>query len=825
MAHRKLQQEIDRVFKKINEGLEVFNTYYDRHEACTNNPSQKDKLESDLKREVKKLQRLREQIKSWQSSPEVKDKDSLLDYRRSVEVAMEKYKAVEKASKEKAYSNISLKRSEVLDPQERERRIVADYLSQSIDELERQYDLLQVEVDRLLLLNKKKKTATSANEEKKKGLKELQARYRWHQQQMELALRLIANEELDPQLVKDIEDDINYFIESNQAPDFVEDDTIYEGLNLDANEAIAHEVAASFAAQASDDAAEEEASKDTSKISKKEQRRLEREAKKAAKAAAKTTVDGAPSIATTTTTTPPPPPPPPLETAISALTEASKGRPEASISTPAEPPKTATTNTSPSPSPMIASAPTSIPSTANTTTATIASAASISKPQTPLSKPSPHNLTRTSTPEPQGHTHFHQSLNGTTTTSTLKPATVPVRPAGELKWAVAAAQAAEKDKKHVSNQNPLTATSSATSSRPNSVVSTPMVSKSSLVTQEKPPTAASVLTAGVIATASPVAQAMGLSQQPQQQQQQQQHPTSGSMEVGAASNNFTNSLLTSQVPEEESHELELLIDDYNSDLSDDELEEEPRELVMDEQELNRRSQIKKSLEESMCDNIGLLCLPSGIQDFIMCSVVSKNKLHIDGKLGGYRRPLDACKVSRLDPIPLGVNPPSPLDALRSTNQWDLIRCTIFGMEPMENEISELDDILDRFRPLETFTLFYSYYYSITPLERKIAMALLKERNWKISKGGNTWFLRQSATKFSNELCEVADYKIFKLDDWTVVDKLNFKLDYSVLEEIPLQATAMRQGESSMSHGQQLLQQLKQGPIPNKFSSEGIVAQK
>lgn len=98
MAHRKLQQEIDRVFKKINEGLEIFDMYYERHESCVNNPSQKDKLEADLKREVKKLQRLREQIKSWQSSPEVKDKDSLLNYRRSVEIAMEKYKAVEKAS-------------------------------------------------------------------------------------------------------------------------------------------------------------------------------------------------------------------------------------------------------------------------------------------------------------------------------------------------------------------------------------------------------------------------------------------------------------------------------------------------------------------------------------------------------------------------------------------------------------------------------------------------------------------------------------------------------------------------------------------------------
>lgn len=123
-----------------------------------------------FKREVKKLQRLREQIKSWQSSPDIKDKDSLLDYRRSVEIAMEKYKAVEKASKEKAYSNISLKKSETLDPQERERRDISEYLSQMIDELERQYDSLQVEIDKLLLLNKKKKTSSTTNDEKRNNI-------------------------------------------------------------------------------------------------------------------------------------------------------------------------------------------------------------------------------------------------------------------------------------------------------------------------------------------------------------------------------------------------------------------------------------------------------------------------------------------------------------------------------------------------------------------------------------------------------------------------------------------------------------------------------
>lgn len=37
------------------------------------------------------------------------------------------------------------------------------------------------------------------------------------------------------------------------------------------------------------------------------------------------------------------------------------------------------------------------------------------------------------------------------------------------------------------------------------------------------------------------------------------------------------------------------------------------------------------------------------------------------------------------------------------------------------------------------------------------------------------------SSFFNEICEVGDYKIFKLDDWTVIDKINFRLDYSFLQ--------------------------------------------
>lgn len=49
------------------------------------NLNQKEKYETELKKEIKKLQRLREQIKGWQSSNEIKDKKPLLEARKHIE--------------------------------------------------------------------------------------------------------------------------------------------------------------------------------------------------------------------------------------------------------------------------------------------------------------------------------------------------------------------------------------------------------------------------------------------------------------------------------------------------------------------------------------------------------------------------------------------------------------------------------------------------------------------------------------------------------------------------------------------------------------------
>lgn len=84
MAARKLQQEIDKCFKKVAEGVAVFENIHDKIQQ-TGNASQKVKLEDALKKEIKKLQRSRDQIKTWATMSEIKDKKPLLDQRKLIE--------------------------------------------------------------------------------------------------------------------------------------------------------------------------------------------------------------------------------------------------------------------------------------------------------------------------------------------------------------------------------------------------------------------------------------------------------------------------------------------------------------------------------------------------------------------------------------------------------------------------------------------------------------------------------------------------------------------------------------------------------------------
>ena len=231
MSTRKLQQEFDKLQKKVNEGLQQFEEIYEKI-GVTENPSLKDKLEGDLRKEIKKLQRSRDQVKQWLSDSSNKlDKAVLLDTRLRIENAMERFKEVEKVLKMKQFSNEGLELQAKLGArglEEARKNDASRYIIDVLDELARQNELLLGEMAQYL--HKKKLTAAQT------ALADLAAkvdRNNSHVLRLELVLRGLENGQLEPEKIDEIKDDLDYYVENNQLSDFVEYDDFYDLLALD----------------------------------------------------------------------------------------------------------------------------------------------------------------------------------------------------------------------------------------------------------------------------------------------------------------------------------------------------------------------------------------------------------------------------------------------------------------------------------------------------------------------------------------------------------------------------------------------------------------
>ncbi|KAL2002070.1 hypothetical protein VTN02DRAFT_706 [Thermoascus thermophilus] len=236
MTSRKTQQEIDKTFKKVAEGIQSFESIYEKIKT-TQNPAQRDKLEDNLKREIKKLQRFRDQIKSWAAGNEVKDKNPLLEQRRAIETCMEQFKAVEKEMKTKAYSKEGLSAASRLDPKEKEKAETCEFLSSMVDELQQKIEAMEAEEEALhVSLKKGKKDVTKTN--RLADIARISERHKWHVNKLELLLRSLQNGNVETSQVVELKDSIKYYVEDGHNVDYSgEDETLYDDLNLGDEEA------------------------------------------------------------------------------------------------------------------------------------------------------------------------------------------------------------------------------------------------------------------------------------------------------------------------------------------------------------------------------------------------------------------------------------------------------------------------------------------------------------------------------------------------------------------------------------------------------------
>ncbi|CAJ1950852.1 unnamed protein product [Cylindrotheca closterium] len=216
--------------KKVDEGVELFDEIWEKVYSAEQQ-NQKEKYEMDLKKEIKKLQRLRDQIKTWISSSDVKDKDPLIDARKLIETKMEQFKICEKETKTKTYSKEGLARQEKLDPQEQAKEDTNAWISEVIDRLMQAVEDREVEIERLSS-GKGKKTNKSTIDDYNHYI----TCHKYHLNKLEGIMRLVTNDVLDVDIVNPIKEDLEYYLEAYEDLDYqqgYDEEFFYEALNLE----------------------------------------------------------------------------------------------------------------------------------------------------------------------------------------------------------------------------------------------------------------------------------------------------------------------------------------------------------------------------------------------------------------------------------------------------------------------------------------------------------------------------------------------------------------------------------------------------------------
>ncbi|KCV71176.1 hypothetical protein H696_02128 [Fonticula alba] len=227
MAQRKLQSEIEKTFKRVSEGLNTFEDIYSKLQPNSTSTNLKEKYEADLKREIKKLQRYRDQIKTWGSSSEIKDKKALSEHRRQIEHAMERFKALEKEMKTKAFSKEGLASTRV-DPRAQAKNDTIKWISEAVERLTFQNEKLDADLE--LLQTKKGRQVI----EQKEALLERIRQYQYHINILERLQRQIDNNTVNPEDVDRIREDVMYYVDNSEYVDGGDpDDVPYDSVPYD----------------------------------------------------------------------------------------------------------------------------------------------------------------------------------------------------------------------------------------------------------------------------------------------------------------------------------------------------------------------------------------------------------------------------------------------------------------------------------------------------------------------------------------------------------------------------------------------------------------
>ena len=208
-------------------------------------PNLKEKYEADLKREIKKLQRLRDACKVFIAQHEVKNKLPLIEVRKQIEEKMEQFKVLEKQTKTKAYSKEGLAASAKQRPaggaggEDEKREEVKGWLDEMSEALQGQYDEMEAKLETAKeagnMKSNKKKTKGAVSTSMGESVEDIQRvmdRQQFHIAQIELIKERLDEEGVTPDEVEGLRDGLENYVNNHLEADFEEDEALYDELDL-----------------------------------------------------------------------------------------------------------------------------------------------------------------------------------------------------------------------------------------------------------------------------------------------------------------------------------------------------------------------------------------------------------------------------------------------------------------------------------------------------------------------------------------------------------------------------------------------------------------
>lgn len=220
---RQLQQEIEKKLTLVDEGYTSFHQTLKKIQLAVTQ-TQKERYETELKKEIKKLQRHRESLRTFENQ-DSRYKSKINDARRKIEELMELYKQTEREAKTKAFSKEGLLITPKPDPHEEEKEEMREMVKTLQGNFQGKINEKTAELEKI----RNSKNRNNYNQEEIiKQLKCLQ----YHLEKLELVLRSIENDYASLEQIWSLHDTLEAFLQTEELADEQEIEQRYKELNL-----------------------------------------------------------------------------------------------------------------------------------------------------------------------------------------------------------------------------------------------------------------------------------------------------------------------------------------------------------------------------------------------------------------------------------------------------------------------------------------------------------------------------------------------------------------------------------------------------------------